>query len=79
MLYTVTYLSIFDEPYLETKLCFTKEEADQQMLEWVKDICETESWTLEEVDFEVGDMVFEENSCGHIYRVQMDIHNKEEK
>ena len=49
MLYSVTYLSIYDEPYLETEVCKTKEEADQKMLEYVNDICETEGVTLDEV------------------------------
>ena len=74
MLYSVTYLSIYDEPFLETEVFKTREEADQKMLEYVSDICETEGWTLEEVEFEVGDTHFSEVSRGHHYCVKMTEH-----
>ena len=74
-MYSVTYLSVFDEPYIETKLFKSEQAAKQQVKQYVEDICETCDWDIEiDTDFEFGDTYFETADCGHWYSVKMTYH-----
>ena len=75
-MYIVSYFSYTDEPYAETGPCKTREEADNLMQLYIKDICETEGLEYDEETYK-GRAYFEPRlDNGRIYLVKMSRHVK---
>lgn len=68
--YTVTYCSCYDELYTETNVHTDKEKAEEQFLNYVADIHETEGEEFYPEEYK-GKTYFSEGYDGHLYLVQL--------
>ena len=75
-MYTVSYFSYIEGAYAETSLCKNREEADNVMQMYIKDVCESEGLEYDEETYK-GRAYFEPRlDNGRIYLVKMSRHVK---
>ena len=51
-IFVVTYTSYTSEIYTESKVCFSESDANEQLINYIRDICETEGLDFEKEDYD---------------------------
>jgi len=51
-IYVVTYACYTSEIYIESKICFSESDANEQLINYIRDICETEGLDFEREDYD---------------------------
>lgn len=51
-IYVVTYACYTSEIYTESKVCFSESDANKQLINYIRDICETEGLDFEKEDYD---------------------------